>query len=467
MELCAGAYYRNGLGQVVRIVGTVPSSSRWYAKGYRFVDSCGSFYLADGTMDTWLWKSLELASVVAIEDVGDAEIRRIQDCSPELLARVQKGRAKSAAEPNQPSQALPDPEPRTEIQQPSRLKAHHRSAAARRDSGDQSVPVAMSSQTLRMFNDGARATLQTWDVASMPTYQAYFETAGKAFRDASGKLHPEIRNSAGQISEKAKIRKVRLSPAKVTNIAFEVASILVAQEHLARIDRNLDEIATNLGDLKSSVLDEIAAPVRVAASSLCRLSRSGATDLPSEVIRAWLLDLRKSRERLLALVELALGKVEAVPGRHAGVKPSFLRTAMALSGEANSLIEILMTCDALIDRYWRVNDEGWAMDGVDTTIPGRLAARLHDLEREFIGGLLINDAFILENEIEYQLFPELGRTRNLIDAHHRSEQARDLLQVLGNGQELVLAMQDDCLVGIEKILPAVGQDRDNSTHLPE
>lgn len=66
-----------------------------------------------------------------------------------------------------------------------------------------------------------------------------------------------------------------MSPTKVANIAFEVASILVAQEHLARIDRNLSEIATTLADLKSSVLEEIAAPVRVAAASLDRLSRTG------------------------------------------------------------------------------------------------------------------------------------------------------------------------------------------------
>lgn len=455
MDLDAGGFYRNGLGQVVRIVGTVPSSSSWYAKGYRFVDSRGSFYLADGTMDTWLWKSLELTGQVKSEDVGEAENRQIQDWSPELLARTKKGRATPGADSNQSLQALPDPKPsRPEVHQPSKITASDCAAPVRCDVSDRSVPVTMSSQTLKMFNDGARVTLQTLDAASLPRYEAYFETAGEAFRDAAGKLHPEIRNSSSQISEKAKIRKIRVSPAKVANIAFEVASILVAQEHLARIDRNLSEIATTLADLKSSVLEEIAAPVRVAAASLDRLSRTGRAGLPSEVIRSWLLDLRKSRERLLALAEAALGKVEAVPGRSAAVKPATLRTAMARSREANSLIELLMTCDALIDRYWRVNDDAWAADGVDTAIPRCLAARLHDLEREFIAGLLTNDAFKLEVGIEYQLFPELDRTGNLMVVHDRAEQARALLPVLESGRELILSMEADQVVGIEELVPA-------------
>lgn len=191
-----------------------------------------------------------------------------------------------------------------------------------------------------------------------------------------------------------------------------------------------------------------------AAASLDRLSRVGRAGLPSEVIRSWLLDLRKSRERLLALAEAALGKVEAVSGRLAAVKPATLRTAMARSREANCIIELLMTCDALIDRYWRLNDDAWAADGVDTAIPRRLAARLHDVEREFIAGLLTNDAFSLEVGIEYQLFPELGWTRNLIEVHDRAEQARALLPILGSGRELVLSMEEDRVVGIDEFVPA-------------
>lgn len=101
-----------------------------------------------------------------------------------------------------------------------------------------------------------------------------------------------------------------------------------------------------------------------------------------------------------------------------------------------------------------MNDDAWAADGVDTAIPRRLAARLHDLEREFIAGLLTNDAFKLEVGIEYQLFPELDRTGNLMAVHDPAEQARALLPALESGRELILSMEADQVVGTEELVPA-------------
>lgn len=55
-----GKFYRNGLDQVVLIIGTTVAGSRWEKKGFRFMDHRGSFYTANGSVKSRLWSKIDL-----------------------------------------------------------------------------------------------------------------------------------------------------------------------------------------------------------------------------------------------------------------------------------------------------------------------------------------------------------------------------------------------------------------------
>jgi hypothetical protein len=70
-------FYRNKLGYVVMIVGTVRPDNRFYRQGFRFIDHEGSYYTPEGSVKSWIWGQLDLVESVALEAVTDAEMTNI------------------------------------------------------------------------------------------------------------------------------------------------------------------------------------------------------------------------------------------------------------------------------------------------------------------------------------------------------------------------------------------------------
>lgn len=72
-----GKFYRNKLGRIVLIVGSVEPFTSWYKRGYRFLDERGSYYKPNGSLDTKMWQSLDLIEAVNPVDVTDNDMQKI------------------------------------------------------------------------------------------------------------------------------------------------------------------------------------------------------------------------------------------------------------------------------------------------------------------------------------------------------------------------------------------------------
>lgn len=82
-----GQYYFNKLGQLIFIAGEIAPDTKWYRRGFRFVDHRGSYYNAQGSVQSKFWADLDVAHEVVIELVETAKVEKLQSEMKNFLIR--------------------------------------------------------------------------------------------------------------------------------------------------------------------------------------------------------------------------------------------------------------------------------------------------------------------------------------------------------------------------------------------
>lgn len=77
LKIEPGEYYRNILGHTVLIVGTVNPGTKWYDRGYRFIDEGGNYYTANGSVQSKFYRKLDLTTPVSKAEIAVDHAKRI------------------------------------------------------------------------------------------------------------------------------------------------------------------------------------------------------------------------------------------------------------------------------------------------------------------------------------------------------------------------------------------------------
>ena len=302
------------------------------------------------------------------------------------------------------------------------------------------------------------SALSLWEISTAPNFEAYLPSGGQFHRAINGGIMPYRMESTGKgnqkvIAERAHIREIGISPAQAAKLVYGVVSAIVAQEQLARIDRKLDRIASVLDEIKSSINDDILAPIRIAAASAQRFRQDGASSVPTDVAHSWLNSLRHSRERIVPMINRIMGATKPTTSFLASSKLQDISDEVAKLNGGAALVEALVVCDALLLLISESFGADWAGDGIDFSQPKRLSRQIGKSVTSLVKAAHIDMQYdkAFRSKVYETVAPTRKRLGVIADMVDRAEEV-ETLKALIKRESITVTISEGQIVGLNRLI---------------
>lgn len=328
--------------------------------------------------------------------------------------------------------------------------------AEMRNARQEQIDVCPS--VLQQVNLALPTSLSLWQMSTAPKFEAYLSSGGKFHVTPGGDIKPFRMEPTGKgngkaIAENAKIRKTNISPAQAAQLVYGIVSAIVVAEHLATIDKKLDHISSVLDEIKSSIEDDILSSIRVAGASIVRFQPDGVDGVGTDVAIDWLNNLRKSRERIVPMIDRIIVGVKITDSFLQSSQFKDISTELEKLNHGIALVEALMVCDALIQRISKSTGAVWAEDGIDFVEPKHLARK--------IGKSITSLVKAAHSDMKYdrsfrsKVYEKVAPTRerlsaivNMIDRNEEMKALRSLLEL----EPITATISDGQIVSLNRLI---------------